>query len=173
MTRKKKARKKGKPLRQSWRDLVSWWTAQKVAKAKRLKQANADAKARAKADAEKAAEKAKRDRLKAESRAKKDAERAAQRAAEQQAATERAQQRAAARGPVRIPGTIIQTGAGGAATLCGHPHITDPRQKCGNPVLPGTMACAAGHPQGASSFGGPPVRRVVNQHDPQPGWAAR
>ena len=94
MARKKKARKKAKPLRQSWRDLVSWWTGQKAASAKRAKQKVGDAKTRAKAADDKAAARAERDRLKAEARAKRDA----QRAAEQQAATERAQQRDPAQG---------------------------------------------------------------------------
>ena len=168
MARKKKARKKGKPLRQSWRDLVSWWTGQKAASAKRAKQKVGDAKTRAKAADDKAAARAERDRLKAEARAKRDA----QRAAEQQAATERAQQRAAARAPQRVAGTILQTGAmagaqvvsGGQAVRCNHPHISNPREKCHNPVLPGSPTCAAGHPQGASSFGGPPAQvRVAGQ----------
>lgn len=167
MARKKKACKKGKPLRQSWRDLVSWWTGQRKASAARAKQKVGDAKTRAKAAEDKAAAKAEQDKLKAENRAKRDAARAAER----QAATERAQQRAAARGPVKVAGTIFSTGAmagaqvvsGGQAVRCNHPHITNPREKCHNPVLPGSPTCAAGHPQGSSSFGGPPRS---NWYDP-------
>lgn len=167
--RKKKARKKGKPLRQSWRDLVSWWTGQQKAAAKRAKQKVTDQKTRVAAAEEKAAARAERDRLKAEARAKKDAERAERVRAEQAAATARAQQRAAQRGPARVAGTILQTGvmagaqvvSGGQAVRCNHPHITNPREKCHNPVLPGSPTCAAGHPQGASSFGGPPASAQV------------
>ena len=179
-SRKKTARKKGKPLRQSWRDLVSWWTRQKVASAKRATQKVSDGKARVKAAEDKAKAKAEEDKLAAVKRAQGDAEkaardatRAARRAQQQAAATQRAQQRAAQRGPVTVGGTITATGQTGSATLCGHPHITDPRQKCGNPVLPGTPTCAAGHPQGGSSFGGPRPSQIVNQHTPQFGAAAR
>lgn len=159
-THRKKTRKKGKPLRQSWRDLVSWWTRAKVAKAKRARQAVTDTKKRDDATKALAAAKAEKERLKAEARAKRDAARAAAKAAEQQAAARRAEQRAAGRVPgdvtrFIIPGhSVPQAGS----VLCGQPHITDPRQKCGHPVLPGTHACAAGHPQGASSFGGGPAR---------------
>jgi hypothetical protein len=173
-SRKKTARKKkGKPLRQSWRDLVSWWTRQQVASAKRATQKVSDGKARVKAAEDKAKAKAEEDKLAAAKKAQKDAEKAARRAQQQAAATLRAQQRAAQRGPVTVGGTITATGQTGAATLCGHPHITDPRQKCGNPVLPGTPTCAAGHPQGGSSFGGLRPSQIVNQHTPQFGAAAR
>lgn len=147
-SRKKTRRKKSKPLRQEWRDLVSWWTRAKKAKADRVAQGVRDAKIRAAAAQKKAASKAEKDKVRAENRAKKDAAQAVER----QAASARAQQRAAERqsGGRRVQGTIVQP----VAALCGTPLPEDPRQTCSHPVLPGTPTCAAGHPQGRNQHAG-------------------
>ena len=152
-----------------WDDAMDAAHTVKKAHAGHQKRAGARAKERPVLEADKAA-----------GRAAVDAGKAARKAArqalideEERLAAERAQVAREAKAQKGRPAAgAPQYVVGQVAHLCGFEY--ERNQKCTHPVLPGTLACAAGHPQGGSSFGGlRPGQRIINAHDPRPGAAAR
>jgi hypothetical protein len=150
-----------------WDDIADAAHTVKKARAGHLKRAGARAKERPVLDATAAAGRVAREVEKARRKAARDAEIAE----EDRLAAERAQVKRQGKTRQGSPagGEVV---VGQVASLCAQP--TADGTRCQNLVLPGTPECAAGHPQGGSSFGGPrPGQRPVNQHDPQPQWWTR